>query len=87
MKRYKILRSALKHGFTEEEILGVLGMPAQEIVMRHDPLKVLHIGFSSAGVPLEVITDASEHDEGVRVVIHAMRLGKQYHPGQRRRRS
>ncbi|MDP9852813.1 hypothetical protein [Corynebacterium lowii] len=78
---YKILRSALKHGFTEDDILSVLGMPSQEIVMRHDPLKVLHIGFTDAGVPLEVITDASGHDESVRVVIHAMRLGKQYHPG------
>lgn len=84
---YEILRSALKHGFTEDDILGVLGMPSQKIVMRYDPLKVLHIGFTDAGVPLEVITDASEHDEGVRVVIHAMRLGKQYHPGKRRRRS
>ena len=70
---YEILCSALKHGFTEEEILGVLGMPSQEIVMRHDPLKVLHIGFSSAGVPLEVITDASAHDGARREEAEAFR--------------
>ena len=72
----KILRSALKHGCTRSHIAHALIVAVQRLQIGEDPRKWLYVGFDRSGRPLEIIS--VEGDDGVEVVIHAMKLRKRY---------
>jgi hypothetical protein len=72
-----ILDSAYKHGITEANISYCLSHFNNDIMLNYPPMKRLFIGFDNLGRALEII--AIEDDEEDRlVVIHAMKLTKQY---------
>ncbi|MDR2900118.1 MAG: hypothetical protein LBV20_01170 [Treponema sp.] len=72
-----ILDSAYKHGITAENIFYCLLHFQGDIVLNHPPTKRLFVGFDNLGRALEII--AIEDDDTDRlVVIHAMKLRKQY---------
>jgi hypothetical protein len=73
-----ILDSAYKHGITAESISYCLSHFTNDIVLNYPPIKRLFVGFDNLGRALEII--AIEDDEQDRlVVIHAMKLTKQYY--------
>jgi hypothetical protein len=73
-----ILDSAYKHGITEANISYCLSHFTNDIVLNYPPVKRLFVGFDNAGRALEII--AIEDDEQDRlVVIHAMKLTRQYY--------
>jgi hypothetical protein len=71
----RVLRSALKHGVAEVEIMSALQVPLRRVVL--EPGKMLVIGADSAARLLEVVVaDFDGHDPRV---IHAMELRKKFH--------
>jgi hypothetical protein len=74
----KILRSALKHGCAPADIAHAVSSAWQRIPVGEDPNKWLYVGVDASGRPLEIVT--VEGDDGMEVVIHAMRLRKRYYP-------
>jgi hypothetical protein len=73
-----ILQSAFKHGITAESIYSCLFNFRGDKVLEDPPPKRLLAGFDHLGNALEII--AIEDIERNRlVVIHAMKLRKQFH--------
>ncbi len=72
-------RSAYKHGLDEQTILHAIkhAITVIELEPDMDPPRVLAIGPDHAGNSLEVIW--LELDDGVEMVIHAMRLRPSFH--------
>lgn len=50
-----IFPSALKHGIEPDDAMYVVEHPLHDLVLREDPLKVLYLGISPDGLPLEVV--------------------------------
>jgi hypothetical protein len=72
-----ILESAYKHGMTAKSIYTCLFSCTADIVLEDPPTKRLFAGFDHRGNALEIIAlEDSEHNR--MVVIHAMKLRKQY---------
>jgi hypothetical protein len=72
-----ILDSALKHGITEDRILSCLFNVRGDKLLDDLPPKRLFVGFDNTGRALEIIAIEDEEQDCL-VVIHAMRLTKQY---------
>ena len=73
-----IIDSAYKHGISKQSILFCLLHFQSDLVMDDPPTKRLFVGFDHKGTALEII--AIEDDEQNRlVVIHAMKLRKQFY--------
>jgi len=73
-----ILKSAYKHGITEENIIYCLSHFNNDIILNYPPIKRLFIGFDNLGRALEIIAIEDEENDCL-VVIHAMKLTKQYY--------
>jgi len=72
-----ILDSAYKHGITEESILACLFNTRGDKILADPPLKRLIAGFDHIGRALELIV-VEDEERSRAVVIHAMRLQKQF---------
>jgi hypothetical protein len=72
-----ILDSAYKHGITEESIKACLFSVRGGKLLCDPPPKHLLAGFDHLGNALELIT-IEEEGRNLLVVIHAMKLQKQY---------
>lgn len=79
----KIARSALKHGFTVAQIEHALNNVIDRRLLEHSPSKWLLVGTTREGIPLELIVVMGQNGE--QLLIHAMKLRKQFMPGRRRR--
>jgi len=73
-----ILDSALKHGITKANISYCLSHFTNDIMLNNPPMKRLFVGFDNLGRALEIIA-IEDDDQDRLVVIHAMRLTKQYY--------
>ena len=73
-----ILDSAYKHGITDENISYCLSHFNNDIMLNYPPTKRLFVGFDNLGRALEIIAVEDEEKECF-VVIHAMKLTKQYY--------
>jgi len=73
-----ILDSAYKHQISKESILSCLLNFQSDLVVEDVPLKRLFVGFDQRGVALEIIAIEDE-EQGKLVVIHAMKLRKQFY--------
>jgi len=73
-----ILDSAYKHDITEQSIRFCLLHFQNDIVIDDPPPKRLFVGFDHKGTLLEIIAIEDE-DRDCLVVIHAMRLRKQFY--------
>ena len=73
-----VLDSAHKHGVTRESILFCLLHSHNDVIIDSPPPKRLFVGFDHKGAPLEIIAIEDEEQDRI-VVIHAMRLRKQFH--------
>lgn len=74
----RILRSALKHGCTPADIAHAISSAWQRTSVGEDPGKWLYVGVDGAARPLEIVT--VEGEDGVEVVVHAMKLRRKYYP-------
>lgn len=74
--RVRILRSALKHGCTSEDIAHAIASAWRRTQVGEDPTRWLYVGVDPASRPLEIVS--VEGDDGGEVVIHAMKLRKKY---------
>lgn len=74
----QILRSALNHGCAPADIAHAISSAWQRTRVGEDPDKWLYVGVDGAARPLEIVT--VQGDDGVEVVIHAMKLRKKYYP-------
>ena len=70
-----IFPSALKHGIEPGDAMYVVEHPLRDLVLREDPLKVLYLGISPDGLPLEVVVADTSRGPAL---IHAMRMRTQY---------
>lgn len=77
-RKMKILRSALKHGCTPEDIAHAIATTLYRRRVGEDPRRWLYVGVDRAARPLEIVT--IDGDDGAEIVIHAMRLRKKYYP-------
>lgn len=68
--------SALAHQIPPEDSLYVVEHPWRAMLMREEPRKVLYLGFSPSGQPLEVMV--AETVKFGEVVIHSMPMRKKY---------
>ena len=73
-----ILDSAYKHGITKQSIRFCLLHFQNDIVIAYSPPKRLFVGFDHRGTPLEIIAVEDEDNDRL-VVIHAMKLRKQFY--------
>lgn len=73
----QILRSALNHGCSPADIAHAISSAWQRTRVGEDPDKWLYVGVDGAARPLEIVT--VQGDDGVEVVIHAMKLRKKYY--------
>jgi hypothetical protein len=73
-----ILDSAYKHGITRESIKACLLNVRGGKLLNDPPPKHLLAGFDHLGNALELITIEDE-DRNLLIVVHAMKLQKQYH--------
>ena len=73
-----ILDSALKHDITKENIIYCLSHFSNDIMLIYPPMKRLFVGFDNAGRALEIIAIEDEEQDCL-VIIHAMKLTKQYY--------
>ena len=73
-----ILDSAYKHGITKQSIAFCLLNFQNDVVIDDPPPKRLFVGFDHMGIPLEIIAVEDEAQDRL-VVIHAMKLRKQFH--------
>jgi hypothetical protein len=74
MNEIVIRQSAYKHGFSRYDILSVYSNPVTSRIIDNDFAKWLYVGFSSMGIPMEVIAKHSHITE----IIHAMKLRKTF---------
>jgi len=74
----RFFKSALKHGCSPADIAHAVSSAWQRTRVGEDPSKWLYVGVDASARPLEIVT--VEGDDGVEVVIHAMRLRKRYYP-------
>ena len=72
-----ILNSAYKHGITKDNIIYCLTHFNNDIMINYPPIKRLFVGFDNFGRALEIIAIEDEEQDRL-VVIHAMKLTKQY---------
>ncbi|WEV65891.1 MULTISPECIES: toxin [unclassified Bifidobacterium] len=72
------LRSAFKHGVSEEDMRHVFEHPNMVIDPKESPARKLYLGFDTIGRPLEVITMMVKGGEAI---IHAMPMRKKYISG------
>ena len=72
-----ILDSAYKHDITEANISYCLSHFNNDIMLNYPPIKRLFVGFDNLGRALEIIAIEDEEEDRL-VVIHAMKLTKQY---------
>jgi hypothetical protein len=70
-KEFIVLDSALKHGFSEEEILFALRYPFVEIAYENDGCVMAYCGSDKNGNPLEILVDFEMEPP---IVFHADRL-------------
>ena len=71
-----IFRSALRHGISPDSMAYVVEHPLEILILEDEPEKILHLGLTPDGVPLEVVTlDTTKYGT---VIIHAMRMRTQY---------
>lgn len=68
--RYEIHHTARKHGIDDDDILHAIEHAL--VIARLDDRRLLHLGPGTAGNMLEVVALAV--DEGVDLVIHAMKM-------------
>jgi hypothetical protein len=73
-----ILDSALKHGITEQSIRSCLLNFCSDLLLEDVPTKRLFVGFDHLGSALEIIA-VEDVEQGRLVIIHAMKLRKQFH--------
>jgi hypothetical protein len=73
-----ILESAYKHGITAESIRSCLFNFRGDKVLDDPPPKRLLVGFDHLGNALEIIA-VEDTEQDCLVVIHAMKLRKQFH--------
>ena len=73
-----ILDSAYKHGITKENIIYCLSHFNNDIMLNNPPIKRLFVGFDNLGRALEIIAIEDEEQDRL-VIIHAMKLTKQYY--------
>lgn len=71
----EVLRSALKHGCTVDDIRHAVVTARNRVLVGEDPDRWFYIGVDPAGRALEIVTVMGEDGE---TVIHAMKLRKQY---------
>jgi hypothetical protein len=69
------LKSAFKHGVTAEDSLFVMRFPLHQEILRDEPLKIVYLGISPRGIPLEVV--ATDTLRGT-AIIHSMRMRGAY---------
>ncbi|WEV59132.1 toxin [Bifidobacterium sp. ESL0728] len=69
------LKSAFKHGVSEEDMCYAVRHPRFITPLREEPLKELYLGFDTVGRPLEVIVDDLPPGKAI---IHAMPMRKKY---------
>jgi hypothetical protein len=74
----RVLKSALKHGCSADDILHAVKAALERRLVGEEPTRWLYVGFDSAARALEIV--AVEVDDGEEVVIHAMKLRKKYEP-------
>lgn len=72
-----IWKSAYKHGCSSEDIKLAMDTSLTVLRIGEDPDRRLYMGFDTRLRPLEIVTVMS--DDGVEVVIHAMKLRKKYY--------
>jgi hypothetical protein len=68
---YRVIASALKHGFSEAEILNALAMPFAEVQYKAGRDIRAFCGPDNNGNPMELLVDYSQEPP---VVFHADRL-------------
>jgi len=73
-----ILDSALKHEITKANISYCLSHFTNDIMLNYPPMKRLFVGFDNVGRALEIIAIEDEEQDCL-IVIHAMKLTKQYY--------
>ena len=73
-----ILDSAYKHGVSEQSILSCLLYFQNDMAIADDQPKRLFVGFDHLGTALEIIAIENVEQDRL-VVIHAMRLRKQFY--------
>jgi hypothetical protein len=73
-----ILDSAYKHGITEANIGYCLSHFNNDIMLNYPPEKRLFVGFDNLGRALEIIAIVDDEQDCL-VVIHAMKITRQYH--------
>jgi hypothetical protein len=73
-----ILDSAYKHGITKQSIRSCLLNFRNDLLLENVPAKRLFVGFDHLGAALEIIA-IEDTERGCLVVIHAMKLRKQFH--------
>jgi hypothetical protein len=73
-----ILDSACKHGISADSIRSCLLNFRSDLVLDDIQPKRLFVGFDHLGVALEIIA-IEDGEENRLVVIHAMKLRKQFH--------
>jgi hypothetical protein len=73
-----ILSSAYKHGITAQSIRSCLLNFRSDLLLEDMPPKRLFAGFDHLGIALEVIA-IEDIDRDRLVVIHAMKLRKQFY--------
>ena len=73
-----ILESVFKHGITKENTGCCLSHFNNDIMLNYPPVKRLFVGFDNLGRALEIIAIEDEEQDRL-VVIHAMKLTKQYY--------
>ena len=68
----------LKRGCMPADIVHAVASAWQRTLVAEDPDRWIYVGVDGSARPLEIVTVAG--DDGVEVVIHAMKLRKQYYP-------
>lgn len=75
MDNASILASALKHGYTPQDIAHALNVFLKDHIERTDPRKVVRIGYDTHGRLLEI----GFMDYGDQIVVfHAMKARRRY---------
>jgi len=72
------LDSALKHGITRQSIRFCLFNFRSDLFLEDVPPKRLFVGFDHLGTALEIIAIEDTEEDRI-VVIHAMKLRKQFY--------
>ncbi|BDR54193.1 hypothetical protein KIMH_03040 [Bombiscardovia apis] len=63
-----IISSALKHDVTPEDAVLVVDQLIRAFELQEEPAKTLYLGFSSEGIPLEVVV--LETSKGPTIIRH-----------------